>query len=99
MKFLLTIALAFGLSNAAYSACSASSPQDCTEESECLKLNEAASGPKFDFGKERKVKCMTVSTTASDDCKKIADGARATAAEKGTGSDAGKPSAAGAKQQ
>lgn len=99
MKYLLTIALAFGLSNVAYSACSATSPQDCTEESECLKLNESASGPKFDFGKERKVKCMTVSTAAVDDCKKIADGARATAAEKGTSSDAGKPATATGKQQ
>ena len=90
MKYLLTIALAFGLSNAAYSACSASSPQDCTEESDCLKLNEATSGPKFDFGKERKVKCMTVSATASDDCKTIADGARAAAAKEGTGSSPGK---------
>ena len=76
MKYLLTIALAIGLSNTAYSACSAGSPQDCKDEADCQKLNSNTSGQKFDFGKERSVKCMVVSASAADNCMQIVDGAR-----------------------
>ncbi len=75
MKFFLIAALSMGISTSAFSACSVSSPQDCTSDTDCIGLNTAGgtAGPKFNFDTARPVKCMTVVPDEISDCNKVAN--------------------------
>jgi hypothetical protein len=75
MKFLLVAALSMGITTSAFSACSATSPQDCIEEKDCLKLNES-SAQKFSFDDKRAVKCGPAAASDISDCDKVVNNGR-----------------------